>query len=130
MLNFLDYLRTPLSGMSAQSERMRLISENVANADTPGYQRKLPSFAETVDRETGASLVELDRVSLDQRPLREVYDPDHPLADDKGVVQLSNVNMITEIADAREAQRSFEANLQIFDQARRMYGGVLDLLRR
>lgn len=130
MLTFLKHLTTASSGMSAQSERLRLVSENIANADTPGYKRKLATFADSFDAQTGAHRVDVDRVSLDQSPFRSVYDPAHPLADDSGKVELSNVNLMVEIADAREAQRSFEANMRIFDQARRMYGGMLDLLRR
>ncbi|MEL6979525.1 MAG: flagellar basal body rod protein FlgC [Pseudomonadota bacterium] len=130
MLSFLKHLNTSASGMAVQSERLRLVSENIANADTPGYRRKLATFEQSFDRRTSAKTVELDQVLLDQSPLREVYDPTHPLADDTGNVTFSNVNMVTEIADAREAQRSFEANLQMFDQSRRMYGAVLDLLRR
>ena len=130
MLTFLKHLSTASSGMSAQSERLRLVSENIANADTPGYRRKLASFKENYDAEIGVNRVEIDRVTLDQSPLRSVYDPSHPLADENGKVEFSNVNLMIEIGDAREAQRSFEANMRIFDQARRMYGGVLDLLRR
>ena len=130
MMTFLKYLTTSSSGMAAQSERLRLVSENIANADTPGYRRKLASFRESYDSEVQAHRVDVDRVTLDQSPLRSVYDPSHPLADDNGKVEFSNVNLMVEIADAREAQRSFEANMRIFDQARRMYGGVLDLLRR
>ena len=129
MLSFLKHLTTSSSGMAAQSERLRLVSENIANADTPGYRRKLATFKESYDAELGGRRVEVDRVTLDQSPFRSVYDPTHPLADDNGKVEFSNVNLMVEIADAREAQRSFEANMRIFDQARRMYGGVLDLLR-
>lgn len=130
MLSFLKHLSTAASGMAAQSERMRLVSENIANTDTPGYRRKLATFGETLDRETGAHLVGINRLTLDQTPLRKEYDPAHPMADETGQVELSNVDLMVEIADAREAQRSFEANMKIFDQARRMYSGVLDLLSR
>lgn len=130
MLTLLKHLSTASSGMAAQSERLRLVSENIANADTPGYRRKLASFKENYDAELGVNRVDVDRVTLDQSPLRSVYDPSHPLADENGKVEFSNVNLMIEIGDAREAQRSFEANMRIFDQARRMYGGVLDLLRR
>jgi flagellar basal-body rod protein FlgC len=118
------------AGMRAQSVRMRLIGENVANADTPGYHRKKIAFQSVIDRATGASSVEPGRVRLDQSPFRESYEPGHPLADARGVVAYSNVDPLVEIADAREANRSYQANLTVFDQARRMYGSVLDLLRR
>lgn len=117
-------------GMRAQSMRLRLIGENVANADTPGYHRKKVSFEEVIDRSNGASTVKPGRVRLDASPFRESYEPGHPLADADGVVRYSNVNPLVELADAREANRSYQASLVIFDQARRMYGGVLDLLRR
>ncbi|MCH8952312.1 MAG: flagellar basal body rod protein FlgC [Proteobacteria bacterium] len=117
-------------GMRAQAVRLRLIGENVANADTPGYHRKTVSFETVLDRASGASTVKAGRVRLDRSPLRESYEPGHPLADARGIVSFSNVNTLIEIADAREANRSYQANLTIFDQARRMYGGVLGLLRR
>lgn len=118
------------AGMRAQSVRLRLIGENVANADTPGYHRKRVAFQTVVDQATGTSRVESGRVRLDRSPFRESYEPGHPLADAQGVVTYSNVDPLVEIADAREANRSYQANLTIFDQARRMYGGVLELLRR
>jgi len=118
------------SGMGAQSLRLRLIGENVANADTPGFHRKTVSFRAEVDAATGAERVVPGRVRLDRSPVAEEYDPGHPLADEKGMVAGSNVDTLIEIADAREAQRSYEANLTVFDQARRMYAGMLDLLRR
>jgi flagellar basal-body rod protein FlgC len=121
---------TASSGMRAQAQRLRLVGENVANADTPGFHRKTVSFDTVLDRATGASAVETSPVRLDTSPLREDYEPGHPLADARGIVTLSNVNTLIEIADAREASQSYQANLTIFDQARRMYGGVLDLLRR
>ena len=118
------------SGMGAQSLRLRLVGENVANADTPGYHRKTVSFETALDRVNGAQLVEPGRVRLDRSEMRKEHDPAHPLADEDGLVTYSNVNTLIEMADAREAQRSYQANLSIFDQARRMYGSMLDLLRR
>jgi flagellar basal-body rod protein FlgC len=118
------------SGMHAQSLRLRLVGENVANADTPGYHRKKVSFESVLDRSLGVSTVEPGRVRLDDSPMRQTYDPGNPLADEHGLVTYSNVSTLIEIADAREANRSYQANLTIFDQARRMYGGMLDLLRR
>ena len=118
------------SGMSAQSLRLRLVGENVANADTPGYRRKTIAFETAVDHASGARLVSPGDVRLDRSAPREVYEPGHPLADERGVVTYSNVEPVIELADSREAGRSYEANLKIFDQARRMYGSMLDLLRR
>ncbi len=121
---------TSASGMRAQADRLRLTAENIANADTPGYRRKLTTF-ESVDRhgsETGQ--VTTGPVELDQRALESVYDPSHPLANAEGYYDGSNVDLVIEIADAREAQRSYEANLRMFDQARKMRSALLELLRR
>ncbi|GMG83627.1 flagellar basal body rod protein FlgC [Paralimibaculum aggregatum] len=118
------------SGMGAQSTRLRLIGENLANVDTPGFQRKRVSFESALDTATGAETVRAGRINLSPAPARESYEPGHPLADARGIVTYSNVDPLIEIADAREAQRSYQANLTLFDQARRMYGGMLELLRR
>lgn len=118
------------SGMEAQSLRLRLISENVANADTPNYHRKMVGFETAFDRESGAMRVVAGNLMLDRSAPRETFDPGHPLADDRGMVITSNVDPLIEMTDAREAQRTYEANLNMFDQARRMYAGLLDLIRR
>lgn len=114
------------SGMEAQAHRLRYVSENIANADTPGYQRKTVSFRQAVD----GARVEAGPVRLDRRVVDRVFDPGHPLADTEGYREGSNVDLIIEIADAREAQRSYEANLRLFDQARQMTQSLFDLLRR
>jgi flagellar basal-body rod protein FlgC len=114
------------SGMEAQAMRLRHVSENIANADTPGYHRKVVSFDQAMD--TG--LVEVGPVRLDQSELPSIFDPGHPLADDTGHYDGSNVDLVIEIADAREAQRSYEANLRMFDQTRQMTQSLFDLLRR
>ena len=114
------------SGMEAQAMRLRHVSENIANADTPGYHRKVMTFERAMD--TG--LVEAGPVKLDRSELVRVYDPGHPLADASGHYDGSNVDLVIEIADAREAQRSYEANLRMFDQARQMQSALIELLRR
>ena len=114
------------SGMEAQAQRLRHVSENIANADTPGYHRKLVGFREAMD----SGLVETTPAHLDQSPLASVYDPGNPLADASGHYDGSNVDLVIEIADAREAQRSYEANLKLFDQARQMTSSLFELLRR
>jgi flagellar basal-body rod protein FlgC len=116
------------SGMAAQSARLRLSAENIANVDTPGYRRKLASF-EVIAREDGG-VVKAGRVRLDRSDLPQVYDPSHPLADAQGYVEGSTVDLMVELADAREAQRSYEANIKMMDQARAMTSGLMDLLRR
>ena len=117
------------SGMAAQAARLRLSSENIANADTPGYRRKTVSFEETFTT-NDVRAVRTGPVRLDRAELVKVYDPTNPLAGPDGSYQGSNVNLVLEIADAREANRSYEANLRMFDQARAMASSLIDLLRR
>jgi len=118
------------SGMRAQSARIRIGAENIANADTPGYRRKTVSFEETFQRSGDARAVATGPVRLDQSELTRVYDPNHPMAGPDGYYESSNVNLMVEIADSREANRSYEANLRMFEQARQMASSLLDLLRR
>jgi flagellar basal-body rod protein FlgC len=121
-------MKASASGMAAQAARLRLSSENIANADTPGYHRKLVSFEETMADDVRA--VAAGPVRLDQGEVQRIHDPNHPLAGEDGYREGSNVNMMIEIADAREANRSYEANLKMFEQARQMAGSLIDLLRR
>lgn len=114
------------AGMEAQAHRLRLLSENIANADTPGYRRKMVRF----DASAEDGQVRLGPIRLDQSELPKVYEPNHPLADEAGYHLGSNVDLIIELADAREAQRSYDANLKLFDQARQMTLSLFDLLRR
>ncbi|MEM9147081.1 MAG: flagellar basal body rod protein FlgC [Pseudomonadota bacterium] len=130
MHDLMKAMTSSASGLRAQSARLRLIGENVANADTPGFQRKRVVFERMLDGKSGAEMVRPTRINLDQSPARESYEPGHPMADERGIVTYSNVDTLIEMADAREAQRSYQANLTLFDQARRMYGSMLDLLRR
>ncbi|GGY43863.1 flagellar basal body protein [Parvularcula lutaonensis] len=113
------------SGMETQSFRMRTTAENLSNIDTPGYRRKLLFFEAMKD-----GGVELSRLDLSREAGKERYDPYHPLADDRGMVTLSNVDAMVELADAREARRSFDANLQVFRQAQGFYRGLLSVLER
>ena len=116
--------------MRAQTDRLRLVSENIANADTPGYRRKITTFEEVVSAGSKTGQVTTGPVELDRSALERVYDPSHPLAGDDGYFDGSNVDLVYEIADAREAQRSYEANLRMFDQARKMRSSLFELLRR
>jgi flagellar basal-body rod protein FlgC len=117
------------SGMAAQAARLRLSSENIANADTPGYRRKTVSFEEAFTT-SDVRAVRTGPVRLDRAELVKIYDPTNPLAGPDGSYAGSNVNLVLEIADAREANRSYEANLRMFDQARAMASSLINLLRR
>ncbi|WP_417599283.1 flagellar basal body rod protein FlgC [Pararhodobacter oceanensis] len=121
------------SGMQAQATRLRHVSENIANVDTPGYRRKTVPFESMSlpgDGLSQPSGVRSGAVLLDRKPLPQIYDPGHILADESGHYLGSNVELMVEIADAREAQRSYEANLKMFDQARQMSQSLIGLLRR
>jgi len=129
-------LKIAASGLEAQSKRVRIVSENLANAqstgNTPGadpYTRKTISFETEVDRITGANLVRVESIDFDRSPYRIEHDPGHPTADTSDYVKLPNVNMLVEMADMREANRSYEANLQVIKQAREMLSMTIDLLR-
>ena len=130
MSDFLQALAVSASGMKAQSARIRHLSENIANADTPGYRRKTIAFQEMLEAGRVTGKVKTGNVQLDQRDLPHVFDPSHPMAGEDGHYLGSNVDLVVEIADAREAQRSYEANLKMFDQARQMSTRLLELLRR
>lgn len=127
--DFSQAMSVASSGMKAQANRLRHVSENIANTDTPGYRRKTVSFQEVL-RGADAGQVQTGRVQLDRSELERIFDPDHPLADGAGYYNGSNVNLLLEIADAREAQRSYEANLKMFDQVRQMSSALMELLRR
>ena len=130
MTDFSNSLEIAASGMRAQSTRLRHVSENIANTDTPGYRRKTITFEEAMSINGGTGLVKTGRVQLDQTELSQIYDPSHPLADTNGNYAGSNVDLMVEIADARQAQRSYEANLKMFDQARQMSSSLMELLRK
>ncbi|SHJ05332.1 flagellar basal body rod protein FlgC [Wenxinia saemankumensis] len=130
MAGFSDTLSITASALRAQAMRLRLTSENVANADTPGYRRKTVPFREAHGRGAVPGSVETGPVRLDRTAFARIHDPSSPLADETGHYDGSNVNLLYEIADAREASRSYEANLKLFEQTRRMSGALLDLLRR
>lgn len=130
MSDLLKTMAISSSGMQAQSTRLRHVSENIANVDTPGYRRKLSSFLEARAADGSDGLVRNGEVQLDRSRLERVYDPAHPLSDDTGHYLGSNVDLMVEVADARQAQRSYEANLKMFDQARRMTTDLFGLLRK
>lgn len=130
MNDFSKALDVSISGLKAQSQRLRHLSENIANSDTPGYRRKTVSFEAEFAAKSGVNRVETGRVNLDKSELERIFDPSHPMADDSGHYRGSNVNLLIEMADAREAQRSYEANLKIFEQVRQMSSNLMSLLQK
>jgi flagellar basal-body rod protein FlgC len=129
-------LKIAASGLDAQSERLRIVSENLANAQstgkTPGadpYQRKTVSFAAELDRQSGGSTVGIASYARDKSAFPLSFQPGHEAADEQGYVKMPNVNVLVEMADMREANRSYEANLQVMKQARDLISMTIDLMR-
>lgn len=129
-------MKISASGLDAQSLRMRVVSENLANAQSTGvapgsdpYTRKTISFATELDHVSGGSMVSVEQIGLHKAPYRIEHDPGHPAADDKGFVKLPNVNVMVEMADMSEARRTYEANLQVIKQARSMISMTIGMLQ-
>ena len=123
-------------GMDAQTARLRVIAENLANQDTTGstpgadpYRRKVITFENRVDRALGADVVRVKKIAPDQGALPMRYDPSHPAADTQGYVKTSNVNSFIEVMDMREAQRSYSANLNVLEATRSMLTRTIELLK-
>lgn len=124
------------SGLEVQSTRLRIVSENIANArstgDTPGadpYRRKTITFGTELDRASGLEKVAVKKLGEDRGNYIEEYDPGNPAADANGVVKMPNVNILIEMADMREANRSYDANLQMIKQTRELVSATIDLLK-
>jgi flagellar basal-body rod protein FlgC len=135
-MDFLKSITIAASGLRAQAGRMRIISENIANADSTApssgsnpYRRKIPTFRTEVDRALDARVVGLGPVRPDPTDFRLKYEPGHPAADANGNVKYPNVNPLIEMTDMREAQRSYEANINVIGAARRMIQRTLDILK-
>lgn len=135
-MEFMKSISVAASGLQAQSGRMRVIAENIANADstarTPGgdpYRRGVATFKAHFDRELKASVVSMGRLERDDTPFPTKFEPGHPAADESGYVKQPNVNTLIEVADMREAQRSYEANLNVVSSTRAMMARTLDILR-
>ena len=137
--NVSDFTRSmgiATSGLRAQAGRMRVISENIANADSTAqtaggdpYRRKVPTFVNQLDRVLDAKTVSLGSIKRDQSDFRTKYEPSNPAADANGYVKYPNVNPLVEMTDMRDAQRSYEANLNIISATRRMIQRTLDILK-
>ena len=137
MTDFTTSLYVAAAGLRAQSGRMRIIAENLANADSTSplangepYRRRISTMTSEFDRQLGATVVKLGDPLPDNADFRLQYDPGNPRADAQGYVHLPNVNALVEMMDMRDAQRSYEANLQVMDGARAMLLRTVDLLRR
>jgi flagellar basal-body rod protein FlgC len=135
-VDFLKSIAIAASGLRAQAGRMRVISENIANADStaprPGgepYRRKIPTFRAEIDRALDAQVVALGRVRTDPTEFRIKHEPGHPNADANGNVQYPNVNSLVEMTDLKEAQRSYEANINLITASRRMIQRTIEILK-
>jgi len=135
-MDLMESLMISAAGMRAQGQRLRVVAENLANADSvsevPGgdpYRRKTISFKNALDRELGMETVQVSKVGIDPSDFRMKYEPGNPAADAKGYVKLPNVNSLIEMTDMREAQRSYEANLRAIEVARSMLQRTIDLIR-
>lgn len=135
-MDFMRSIAIAASGLRAQAGRMRVIAENLANADstasTPGadpYRRRIPTFVSELDRSLGANVVALGRVKPDTSDFQLKYQPGHPSADANGNVKYPNVNSLVEMTDMREAQRSYEANINVIGATRRMLQRTIEILK-
>jgi flagellar basal-body rod protein FlgC len=136
MTDLMKSMNISAAGMKAQGTRLRVLSENVANAGSTAltpegdpYRRKLVTFGTTLDRELGMELVAVQNITRDPSDFGQRYQPGHPAADDSGYVKISNVNSLVEMTDMRESQRSYEANLRVMQAARTMLQRTIELLR-
>ncbi len=137
MSDIMNAMHVSAMGMKVQGARIRVISENVANADTTGnspgadpYTRQAISFKNTLDKELGVKLIKVNKIENDtSKPFPLEYIPDHPAANEEGYVKMPNVTTMIEVMDVREAQRSYEANLGMIDQSKTMLLRTIDLLK-
>lgn len=136
MADFNASLRIAATGLHAQTARMRVIAENLANADSAGkapgeepYRRRVPTFDTKFDPDVGGKIVEVGKLAYDMSAFQSRYEPGHPAADAQGYVQYPNVDPLIEAMDMREAQRTYEANLNVVTVTRQMLGRTLDILR-
>jgi len=135
-MDLMDTMHISASGMKAQSARLKVVSQNIANADAVGslngkqpYRRQTITFRNELDKATGATLVEVDKVGVDRGDFDKRYEPQHPYADAQGYVLYPNVNPIMEMMDMREARRGYEANLNVIESSKSMLTQTIGLLR-
>jgi flagellar basal-body rod protein FlgC len=135
-VDFLKSMAIAASGLKAQSGRMRVIAENIANAESTApragadpYRRKIPTFRSEMDRTLEAQTLKMGPIRQDPSDFKSKYEPGHPSADERGYVRYPNVNSLVEMTDMREAQRSYEANINVISATRRMLQRTIDMLR-
>lgn len=135
-MDLMDTMQISGAGMQAQSQRLKVVSQNIANADAVGsrtgtqpYRRQTIMFKEVLDRETGATLVKVDKIGTDSTDFTERYEPGHPMANAEGYVLYPNVNPVMEMMDMREARRGYEANLNVIEASKAMLNQTISLLR-
>jgi flagellar basal-body rod protein FlgC len=135
-MDLMKSIKISAAGMKVQGVRLKVIAENLANADSMStvkggdpYQRKIVNFENVLDKSIQAKLVRVGSIGVDKAEFRKEFNPDHPAADKTGYIKLPNVNALIEMMDMREAQRSYEANLRIIDVSKRMISRTVDLLR-
>ena len=136
MTDFLSSLKIAATGLHAQNARLRVIAENLANADSTGktptdqpYRRRIPTFEAQMDDDAGGEIVKIGQIKHDMSQFQENYEPGNPAADKNGYVKYPNVDPLIEAMDMREAQRSYEANLNVVSVTRQMLGRTLDILK-
>lgn len=135
-MDLMDTMQISSSGMKAQSERLKIVAQNIANADAVGsqngsqpYRRQTVTFRNMVDKESGAKLVQMNKVGTDKSDFNKRYQPGHPMADAEGYVLYPNVNSVMEMMDMREARRGYEANLNVIESSKAMLSQTVNLLR-
>ncbi len=136
MTDFISSLKIAATGLHAQNDRMRIIAENIANADSAGksptdepYRRRIPTFQAVMDQDAGGETVKVGKIALDMSDFETRYEPGHPAADARGYVKYPNVDPLIEAMDMREAQRTYEANLNVVSVTRQMLGRTIDILK-
>ena len=135
-MDLMDSMHISASGMEAQQQRLKIVSENIANADSVGsrngtqpYRRQTVTFKDELDRQTGATMVKVAKIDTDKSDFAQRYEPGNPMADKDGYVLYPNVNPIMEAMDMREAKRGYEANLDVIDSSKTMLTNTINLLR-
>lgn len=136
MVDLIDTMHISAAGMKAQSDRLKIVSQNIANAESVGtrdgqqpYRRQTISFKNVMDREMGANMVQTNKVGTDSSDFDKRYEPTNPMADDQGYVLYPNVNPVIEMMDMREARRGYEANLNVIEASKAMLNQTIGLLR-